>query len=350
MRKTKSRGLFDEHFRLEKISKIKDPLEQLNQFIRWEDFRPIIDKAFPVTDPSVGGRPSFDRVMMFKVLVLQRMYNLSDDSTELQILDRLSFCRFLGIGLHDDVPDSKTIWHFREQLKKHDTIHEIFGLFHEKLQKASLLLKDGAIVDASIVETPRQRNTREENKQVREGEIPEDWKENLHKLCQKDIDASWVKKNGMNFFGYKNSVKIDNGSKLIDNYVITSASPHDSEMLEDLLEETDRGLPLWADSAYTGNRCKEVIDSAGMENHIHEKGYRHKKLTDEQRVQNRIKSQIRARVEHVFGFQWMNLDGASLLRFIGFDRCAMAIALRNIIYNFFRAIYLIKTQKLAITL
>ena len=350
MRKIKSHGLFDEHFRLEKISKIKDPLAQLNQFIRWEDFRSIIDQAFPVTEPSVGGRPPFDRVMMFKVLVLQRMYNLSDDSTELQILDRLSFCRFLGLGLHDDVPDSKTIWNFREQLKKHDTIHEIFGLFHEKLQNASLLVKDGSIVDASIVETPRQRNSREENKQVREGKIPEDWKDNPHKLCQKDIDAEWTKKNGITFFGYKNNVKIDNGSKLIDNYVITQAATHDSEVLDDLLEETDRGLPLWGDSAYTGKRCEEVIEAVEMESHVHEKGYRHKKLTDEQREQNKVKSQTRARVEHVFGFQWMNLDGASLLRYIGFDRCAMAIALRNIIYNFFRAIYLIKAQKLAITL
>ena len=350
MRKTKSHGLFDEHFRLEKISKIKDPLAQLNQFIRWEDFRPIIDKAFPVTDPSVGGRPPFDRVMMFKILVLQRMYNLSDDNTELQILDRLSFCRFLGLGLHDDVPDSKTIWLFREQLKKHDTIHEIFGLFHEKLQKASLLVRDGSIVDASIVETPRQRNSRDENKQVREGKVPEDWKDNPHKLCQKDIDATWVKKNGINYFGYKNNVKINNGSKLLDNYVITPTSTHDSDVLEDLLEETDSGLPLWGDSAYTGKRCKEIIDAAEMESLVHDKGNRHAKLSDEQRAINRVKSKTRARVEHVFGFQWMNLDGASLLRYIGFDRCAMAIALRNIIYNFFRAIYLIKTQKLAITL
>jgi len=350
MRKTKSRGLFDEHFRLEKISKIKEPLAHLNMFIRWEDFRPIIDKAFPVTDPSVGGRPPFDLIMMFIILVLQRMYNLSDDNTELHILDRLSFCRFLGLGLHDDVPDSKTIWLFREQLKKHDTIHEIFELFHEKLQKASLLVKDGSIVDASIVETPRQRNTREENQQVREGDVPKDWKDNQHKLCQKDIDVTWVKKNGMNFFGYKNHVKIDNGSKLIDHYVIISASLHDSEALGDLLEESDRGLPLWADSAYTGKRCKEIIDTAEMESHVHENGHRHTKLTNEQRASNRVKSQTRARVEHVFGFQWMNLDGAGLLRYIGFDRCAMAIALRNIIYNFFRAIYLIEAQKLAITL
>jgi IS5 family transposase len=350
MRKNKSHGLFDEQFRLEKISKMKDPLEQLNMFIRWEDFRPVIDEAFPVTDPSVGGRPPFDRVMMFKVLVIQRMYNLSDDNAELQILDRLSFCRFLGLGLHNDVPDSKTIWNFREQLKKHDTIQKIFELFRQKLQNACLLVKDGSIVDASIVETPRQRNSREENKQIREGSIPEDWKDNPNKIRQKDIDAQWTRKNGKTFFGYKNHIKVDNGSKLIDHFVITPAGVHDSDVCEALLSESDAGQPLWGDSAYTGKRCDQLIKAAGMQNRVHKKGYRYKKLTDEQKAQNTMKSRTRARIEHVFGFQWICLDAAGLIRLIGFYRCAMAIALRNTIYNFFRAIFLIKSKKLAITL
>ncbi|MCX6252124.1 MAG: IS5 family transposase [Bacteroidetes bacterium] len=212
MRKNKTRGLFEDQFRDEKISNLKDPLEQLNQFIRWEDFCPVIDKAFAVTDPSLGGRPPFDRVMLFKVLILQRMYNLSDDNTEYQILDRHSFCKFLDIDSYVQVPDAKTIWHYREQLKKHEIIHEIFSLFNEKLKNAALMLKDGAIVDASIVQVPRQRNTREENKQVREGNTPEDWKNNPNKLEQKDLDADWTKKNGKTFFGYKNHIKVDNGS------------------------------------------------------------------------------------------------------------------------------------------
>jgi IS5 family transposase len=329
---------------------MKDPLEQLNHFIRWEDFRPVIDKAFAVTDPSLGGRPPFDRVMLFKVLVLQRMYNLSDDNTEYQILDRHSFCKFLGIDSYAQVPDSKTIWHYREQLKKHEIIHEIFSLFTEKLQNASLMLKDGAIIDASIVQVPRQRNTREENKQVRDGEIPEEWKDKPNKLEQKDLDADWVKKNGKTFYGYKNHVKIDNGSKLITFYAITAASVHDSAMLEDLLDENEAGQPLYADSAYSGKNCAKVIKSAKMENRTHEKAYRYKKLSQEQKEQNTVKSKTRARVEHVFGYQWMNLNAAQLIRYIGLDRCAMAIALRNIIYNFFRAIFIVKQMEMAITL
>jgi IS5 family transposase len=350
MRKNKARGLFEDQFRQEKITNMKDPLEQLNHFIRWEDFRPVIDKAFAVTDPSLGGRPPFDRVMLFKVLVLQRMYNLSDDNTEYQILDRHSFCKFLGIESYAQVPDSKTIWHYREQLKKHEIIHEIFSLFTEKLQNASLMLKDGAIIDASIVQVPRQRNTREENKQVRDGEIPEEWKDKPNKLEQKDLDADWVKKNGKTFYGYKNHIKIDNGSKLITCYAITPASVNDGAMLEDLLDENEAGQPLYADSAYSGKNCANVIKSAKMENHTHEKAYRYKKLSQEQKEQNTVKSKTRARVEHVFGYQWMNLNAAQLIRYIGLDRNAMAIALRNIIYNFFRAIFIVKQRETAITL
>jgi transposase, IS5 family len=350
MRKNKARGLFEDQFRQEKITNMKDPLEQLNHFIRWGDFRPVIDKAFAVTDPSLGGRPPFDRVMLFKVLVLQRMYNLSDDNTEYQILDRHSFCKFLGIDSYAQVPDSKTIWHYREQLKKHDVIHEIFSLFTEKLQNASLMLKDGAIIDASIVQVPRQRNTREENKQVRDGEIPEKWKDKPNKLEQKDLDADWVKKNGKTFYGYKNHIKIDNGSKLITFYAITAASVHDSAVLEDLLDENEAGQPLYADSAYSGKNCAKAITSAKMENRTHEKAYRYKKLSQEQKEQNTVKSKTRARVEHVFGYQWMNLNAAQLIRYIGLDRNAMAIALRNIIYNFFRAIFIVKQREMAITL
>jgi len=350
MRKNRTRGLFDEQFRLDKLSKIKDPLEQLDQFIRWEDFRPIIDQAFVAKDPSLGGRPPFDRVMMFKVLVIQRIYNLSDDNAEYQILDRHSFCRFLKIDSWDQVPDAKTIWNYREQLKQHNVIERIFLLFNEKLRNAALILKDGVIVDASFVQVPKQRNTKEENDLVREGKVPGDWPKNPNKLEQKDLDADWTTKNKKTYFGYKNHVKVDNGSKLITLYGVTPASVHDSVMLEELLEEQDQDQEVYADSAYSGEPCNKVIQGVKAKNRTHEKGCRNKKLTGDQIEQNRIKSKTRVRVEHTFGYQWVNLNGAEFIRYIGIDRCAMAIGLRNMIYNFFRAIFLIKSRKLAIIL
>ena len=257
MRNKKSRGFFDDQFRLEKISKLKDPLEKLNRYINWEDFRTIVDQAFRETEPTLGGRPPFDRVMMFKVLVLQKMYNLSDDKTEYHILDRFSFSRFLGIDLCDSVPDAKTIWYFREQLKNHAIFDRLFEFLRDKISKADLILNDGSIVDARITEVPRQRNSRDENGQLKKGEVPKDWKENPSKLSQKDTEASWLKKNGKNHYGYKNYIKIDQGSKIITEYQVTTASVHDSDALEDLLDETDAGKPLWGDSAYTGKLAQE---------------------------------------------------------------------------------------------
>ena len=350
MRNKKTRGLFDDQFRLEKISKLKDPLEKLDRYIKWEDFRCILDQAFRETEPSLGGRPPFDRVMMFKVLVLQKMYNLSDDNAEYQILDRFSFSRFLGIELCDVVPDAKTIWHFREQLKNRSIFDRLFEFLREKIEKAQLILNDGSIVDARIIEVPKQRNSRDENGQLKSGQIPEGWKEQPNKLRQKDTDATWLKKNGKNHYGYKNHIKIDQGSKIITEYQVTTASEHDSDALEDLLDESDAGKPLWGDSAYTGKRCAKVIRKHGMKNLTHKKGYRNKPLSAYHKKKNHQKSKVRARVEHVFGFAYQNLNGQSFFRYIGLDRVASSIGLQNIIYNLFRAVFLIEARGMSIKL
>ena len=350
MRNKKSRGLFDDQFRLEKISKLKDPLEKLNRYIIWEDFRSIIDRAFRETEPSLGGRPPFDRVMMFKVLVLQKMYNLSDDKTEYQILDRFSFSRFLGIDLCDTVPDAKTIWNFREQLKIHAIFDQLFEFLREKISNANLILNDGSIVDARIIEVPKQRNSRDENGQLKNGKIPDKWKENPNKLSQKDTESSWLKKNGKNYFGYKNHIKIDQGSKIITEYQVTTASVHDSDALDDLLNESDAGKPLYGDSAYSGKRCAGIIRKHKMKNLTHKKGYRNKPLSEYQKKKNHLKSKTRARVEHIFGFACQNLNGLSFFRYIGIDRNASSIGLQNIVYNLFRAVYLIEARGLSIKL
>jgi IS5 family transposase len=184
-----------------------------------------------------GGRPSYDYVMMFKIVILQRYYSLSDDSTEYAILDRLSFMRFLGLTLSNAVPDSKTVWNFKNELAKGDMVNKLFRKLDNGLDKAGVIIHEGKMADATIVETPRQRNSREENEQLKTGEVPEEWKENPNKLRQKDIDAAWLKKNGETFYGYKDHIKADTKTKLITDYEVTSASVHDSEALENLLDK-----------------------------------------------------------------------------------------------------------------
>ena len=335
------RGFFDEHFRLEKLSAKEDPLAKLDSVIEWEAFRPILEGVFPKSDPSLGGRPPFDKVMLFKILIIQSHYNISDDDLEFQILDRLTFMRFCGLKLSDRVPDAKTIWLFREHLKEHRVFDTLFNFYRGELVKAGLYVEQGQIIDANIVEVPKQRNTREENAELKQGKTPKEWKEDTNKLRQKDIDADWLKKNGKNYYGYKNHVKVDSGSKLIKECQITPASVHDSEVMEELLEESDHGQELYADSAYTGPSCSSAIKANAMENQVCEKGYRNKPLTKKQKKSNTKKSKIRSRVEHVFGYMTMNMNLKRGQRYIGIDRNTVAILMRNLVYNMCRTYVLL---------
>ena len=275
----------------------------------------------------------------FKILILQRYYNIGDDKMEFAILDRLSFMRFLGLTLSDKVPDAKTIWHFREQLVKENSVDKLFDLFREELLRKNLIANEGKLIDASFVEVPIQRNSREENKQIKEGKTPDDWKEKPNKLAQKDVDARWTKKNNTNYYGYKDHVKADEKSKLIDTYTVTDASVHDSQETDSLLSEKDKGQPLHADSAYSGEPVAQVVEKKEMINQIHEKGYRNNPLTEEQKENNKVKSKTRARVEHIFGFIENSMNG-SFIRTIGMKRATAVVGLMNLTYNIFRAIQL----------
>jgi IS5 family transposase len=335
-------GFFDQDIRLSKLSHLGDPLEKLSKHVDFEMFRPFLEEHLSVEPQGLGGRPPYDYVLMFKILILQRYFNLADDQVEYQINDRMSFMRFLGLTIADDVPDSKTVWHFRERLVDLDLAEPLFNLFLEHLEAAGMVAHQGKIVDASFVEVPRQRNHRAENEQIKAGEIPASFKENPHRLAQKDCDARWTKKNNDTIFGYSNTVKGDRKSKLITAYKVTAASVHDSQVLEPVLDKAkDRGQPLFADSAYTGQSCEKVIAEAEMINGVNEKGYRGHPLTDEQKENNRLKSKVRARVEHIFGFMENSMN-EMYINTIGLPRAATIIGLMNLTYNMFRKVQIVE--------
>ncbi len=334
-------GFFDADMRLQDISQQGDPLEKLDRHIDWEMFRCILDDVFCADerDASKGGRPSYDYVMMFKILVLQHLYNIADERTEFAIKDRLSFMRFLGLNLTDRVPDEKTIWLFRERVTQGGAIRRLFKKFNRHLDRMGLIAHKGSIVDASFVEVPRQHNTRDENETIRDGKIPEDWEDHPDKLRQKDVDARWTKKNGQSYFGYKNHTKVDRKSKLITNYAASDASVHDSQKLDELIEKGDAHHDLFGDSAYCSDAIDRNLKHRKIRNRICEKGYRNHPLTREQEERNRMKSRIRVRIEHVFGFM-ENTMKAAFLRCIGRARAAAAIGLINLTYNLCRSVQL----------
>ena len=327
-------GLFDKENRLEKLNQLGDSLVRLNNVIQWEFFRPILTQSLRKEPKGPGGRPPYDCILMFKILVLQRIYNLSDDQVEFQINDRITFMRFLGLHLEDRIPDAKTIWLFRDTLTRSEVIQELFDAFTRQLEDAHIITHAGTIVDATFVDAPRQRNSREENECIKNGGIPEEWQseENIHKLRQKDTDARWAKKGNELHYGYKNHVKADADSKIVTDYIVTSANVHDSKVLSELVDNTDN--VLYADSAYSGKELEKSLPET-VECRIHEKGCRNHPLTEEQKVRNREKSKIRVRIEHIFGYMTMSLRGLTV-RSIGILRAKFNAGLTNLTYNFCR--------------
>lgn len=246
---------------------------------------------------------------------------------------------FLGLTISDDIPESKTVWNFREQLVDLKLVDDLFSLFLKELEALGLILNEGKIIDASFIEVPKQRNSREENKQIKNGETPKSFDENPNKKEQKDLDARWTKKNNVSHYGYKNHVKVDAKSKIIVKYEVTDACVHDWQMLENLLDEKDANEDLYADSAYSGKKQRDIISQNNINDKTCKKGYKNNPLTDEDLATNREKSRTRSRVEHVFGFMETSMNGMNLCA-IGIKRIETLVGLMNLTYNMFRKIQL----------
>jgi IS5 family transposase len=334
-------SFFDEADRLATLTKLKDPLVELKRHIDFEIFRPQLASVFTKEKKSAAGRKGYDVVFMFQILILQRLYNLSDEQAEYQINDRQSFQRFLGLHLGSTVPDFSTVWLFREALTKAEVIKPLFHTFGANLENQGLITKTGTMVDASFVEVPRQRNTREENAMIKKGEVPEDWKKQPHKLSQKDLDAQWAKKNQETYFGYKNHVRADAESVFITDFAVTDASVHDSQPLPELINKNNKDENLFADSAYKSKKIDAKLEELGIKNYIHEKGTRNHPLNDLHKGLNRLKSKIRCRIEHIFGCVENSMGGPEL-EYIGRARITTGIGLSNLAYNLLRYVQLIR--------
>ena len=332
--KAKVQGtLFDKVARLDELHEMGDPLARLDTVVDWTVFAPILSRL-PKADPKgPGGRPSFEPGLMFKVLVIQSLYGLSDHQAEFQITDRMSFKRFLGLSDADKAPDEKTIWAFREALNRAGLFESLFTAFGRALESMGMIARKGQMIDASFVEVPRQRNSREENGLIQRGENPAGWEQMPAKAHQKDTDARWTRKHGRRYFGYKNHVKVDSRSKLITSYTVTDAAVHDSQALESLVEPGD---PItFADSAYDGEPSRAMMEERGVEFKPIERAWRNRALNGKQKRSNRARSRTRVRVEHVFATMVMSMR-AAWNRCVGRARNTAAIALTNLVYNMVR--------------
>jgi len=346
MSKPRQPGFFDVENRTAKLTEMGDPLVGLEAQIDWEAFRSDLNRVHVKARKSNAGAKPIDVVLMFKILVLQQLHNLSDDRIEYQIRDRLSFMRFLGLQLEDKVPDAKTVWLFRERLKEMNLVEILFARFHEQLAQRGYVARAGQMIDATFVEAPKQRNTREENALIKEGAVPIEWgkAENKHKLAQEDTDARWTKKNDEKHYGFKNHINADQKHKLIQNYTVTDAAVHDSQAIDGLLDidadANDGKRAVYADSAYRSAEREADLAKQNIPSQICEKGSRGHPLSEEQKADNHQKSKVRARVEHIFGAQAQM--GGHWVRTIGLLRAKIKIGMMNLVYNMVRLVQLIR--------
>jgi IS5 family transposase len=346
-------GFWDVDERYVRLSEAGDPLEKLNAVVPWDVFRKPLAKALKRSDGAKGGRPPYDPVMMFKVMVLQALYSLSDDQAEFQIQDRLSFMRFLGLGLGDKVPDAKTIWLFREHLTQARAVENLFARFDKHLSKAGYLAMGGQIVDATIVAAPKQRNSEPEKADIKAGKVPDEWKDKPAKLRQKDRDARWTVKFSkakaaeqgkpkqrdiaVPAFGYKNHAAIDRRHGFIRGWTVTGASAYDGAQLRNVLDRNNTGSKVWADTAYRSRKNEDWLDRQGYVSDIHQKKPQGRPMSDAMSRANRRRSKVRAFVEHVFAHQKSRMG--LFVRTIGIARARTKIGMTNLAYNLTRFVW-----------
>jgi IS5 family transposase len=237
--KANEAGRFDIDARMVELQALGDPLQRLDAVLDGSLFEPVLAQLPKAQPKGPGGRPALHPLLMFKALVMAHLDNLSDAQMEFPITDRHSFKRFLGLSSSAGAPDEKTLWAFREQLPRHGLLAKAFAAFADALASGGLLARQGQIIEATFVEAPRQRNTRQENAPIKAGQTPADGAEQPAKARQKDGDARWTKKNDERHYGYKNHVKVDRQSQLIEAFTVTDAAGHDRDALAALVAPGD---------------------------------------------------------------------------------------------------------------
>ena len=340
-------GLFDLDRRYGALSAAGDPLERLALVIDFELFRDELDAALERSDRAKGGRPPYDAVLMFKVLVVQTLYTLSDDQTEYQIRDRLSFMRFLALALEDQVPDATTIWLFREQLTRAGAIERLFAEFDRALRGAGYLAMAGQIVDATVVEARRPRLTQDEKATVKAGSVPEAWPK--AKRAQMDTDGRWTIKRGRRraaagetqarvaaaiavpLFGYKNHLGIDRRHGFIRSFTVTDAATHDGGQLPSLLDPDNTASAVWADTAYRSAANVALLARRGLVPQFQRPKPRGRPLPSHIARGNASRARVRVAVEHVFATQKCRLG--LIIRSVGLARARTKLGLANLVTN-----------------
>ena len=318
-----------------KVDAIGDPLQKIEAVVDFSVLAQAVERIAPRPEQPKGGRPPYPTDVMVRVLVVKRLHGLSDEQSEFQLLDRRSFRRFCGLEHSRNIPDRTTIWNFENRIGV-DGVSALFAELDRQIRARGLEARAGQIVDATLVPAPKQHFTKEDKEQLEQNAVPADWKP--AKRRQKDIEASWTKKHGKSYHGYKFTVSVDRKHKFIRTWVPDTACVHDSQHLEAALDEWNTSAEIYADKGYVGAEREERLREQGYRPQIQRKAKKGKTRSACQERRNRRIAKVRARVEHVFAAitQW----GGKRIRTIGQARASFAMGMMVLVYNMRRLAFL----------
>jgi transposase, IS5 family len=360
-------GFFDVAERLAGRSKKGDDLERLTAVVDFELFCPELERAVPRADRAKGGRPPFDHVLMFKVLILQTQNNLSDERAEFYLRDRLTWMRFSGLGLGDAVPDANTIWTFREALTRAGAIERLFDLFDRQLRTAGYLAISGQRLPQAGLPPDRlhEPSTRASSprpssaapgprsRRSRRGGFPRIGSRSRPSCARKTAPHAGPSRPprpkpragetpmvdlAIPEFGYQNHVSVDRRHRLIRRWLVTDAAAHAGRRLADLLDRTNTASGVWAATADRSRKNETLLRQRMLTSHIHRKKPVNRPIPRHVARANAKKSAVRAHIEHVFAEQKARMG--LFVRTIGLARATTKIGLANLVHDMRRLLWL----------
>ena len=317
-----------------------DFFNQINAVIDWHPLRALIESAY-AKGFSPTGRPCYDSMVLFRMELMRVWYGLSDGEIEEQVNDRLSFSRFAGLGMDDDVPDSTTLCRFRNALVKSGVYDSLLSEVNRQLEARHVMVTTGVIVDASVTDSPRPPRGQKEYEVVEDRREDESDDIANAKLVEKprpgvDTEARWVKKAGKCHFGYKRHTVVNQDGLVIAEET-TAANESDIKHLSAPLEKADlkRGTPVMADKGYDSSENRKVLSRMKLRSHIMHKAQKNRKLTKRETAVNKAISKMRYAVERTYGsmHRWF---GAGVARYVGLAKTHAQHIMEAIAYNLYR--------------
>lgn len=304
--------LFAAESRAPKIDSLVDPLVRISEAVEFAALATEIDRFAPRGASAKCGRPPFPTETVVRILVLKRLHNLSDERVEFQLPNRSSFQRFCCLTMAATIPDLTTVWNFENRIGA-SCAAALFEELNPQLLRQGYLARGCQIIDATLVPAPKQHVTREERALIDEKATPADWEP--AKRRQKDTDATWTRKHGKSYFGYKLSVNADRRYKLIRKIATDTASVHDGQHFEAVFDRTNTSADVYADRGYPSQPRESDLTAKGYRSQIQRKRTAKRKLSECQQRRNHRIAKVRARVEDVFAM--IAQMGGKLIRTIG---------------------------------